>query len=74
MEKFLRIGAHRWILDLFNEASHVFQEEIVHVLLIHLPQLHYAPHRRRRRCCHLELGWVVVGLTISLFLGLVVGF
>ena len=35
----LRVGARRGVLDLLDEAGHVLQEQVVHVLLVHVPQL-----------------------------------
>ena len=35
----LRIQAGGGVLGLLNEAGHVFEEEVVHVLLVHVPQL-----------------------------------
>ena len=49
----LRICAWRWVFDFFNEAGHVLQEQVVHIFLVHLPQLHDAPIGSRCRCCHL---------------------
>ena len=39
----LRVAAWRRILDLLNETCHVFEEEVVHVLLVHLPQFQEPP-------------------------------
>ena len=35
----LRVEARGGVLGLLNEAGHVFEEEVVHVLLVHVPQL-----------------------------------
>ena len=35
----LRVEARGGVLGLLYEAGHVFEEEVVHVLLVHVPQL-----------------------------------
>ena len=35
----LRVEARGGVLGLLNEPGHVFEEEVVHVLLVHVPQL-----------------------------------
>ena len=37
---FLRVRARRRVLDLLDESSHVLEEQVVHVLLVHLLELH----------------------------------
>jgi len=33
------VKARRWVLDFLDETGHVFEEQIVHVLLIHVAEL-----------------------------------
>ena len=40
----LRICAGGGVLDLLNEAGHVLEEEVVHLLFVHLAQLHHGLH------------------------------
>ena len=39
VENYLRVQSWCGILDLFDEAGHVLEEEIVKVLLLHVPEL-----------------------------------
>ena len=39
-----RVHTGTRVLCLFDEARHVFQEEVVHVLLVHLPEFTVLPH------------------------------
>ena len=39
-----RVEAGAGVLGLFYEAGHVLEEEVVHVLLVHVPQLRVAAH------------------------------
>ena len=39
-----RVHTRTRVLCLLDEAGHVLQEQVVHVLLIHLPQLAVPPH------------------------------
>ena len=39
-----RVHTGTRVLCLLDEARHVFQEEVVHVLLVHLPQFTVLPH------------------------------
>ena len=40
----LRVGAGGGVLDLLDEAGHVFEEEVVHILLVHVAELHHGLH------------------------------
>ena len=67
----LRVGARRGVLDLLDEAGHVLQEQVVHVLLVHVAELHDGAGRLLllgggHGLCTLGLGGISLLLSISL--------
>ncbi len=51
----LRVERRRGVLDLLDEPGHVLEEEVVHALLVHVPQLdHWGAGLVGHGGCHLD--------------------